>query len=189
MWSVYVPILPMTFPDGLPVGMREAKADGSRQAAAPGATVAASHREAGDFAEIIERLQDAVRAACAGQTEWQAKIGRGVQAVLDFIARDPVAGRELTDRGEGQGGQADAVIAYFSELLGRAAPGGRPYGVSTDQAIVESLAGVVRAHLRAGTTDRLPGMAPGLILLTLLPYSGSGAVGVAAGPAASGAVL
>jgi hypothetical protein len=177
----------MAYADGLPVGMRDIEIDGARRDGASGATVVAEPA-AGDFSEIFERLQAAVGAACAGQAAWQEKIGCGVRAVLEFVAREPAAARELTDRAE-EPGSAEAVLAYFSSLLGGAAPGGRPYGVSTDQAIVESLAGVVRAHLRAGTTDRLPGMAPELILLALLPYSGAGAVGVAASPAASGTAL
>ena len=157
--------------------MGEAENGGGRQDAAPGAPAVASGFNGAEFADTFERLRTAVRLACAGQTQWQEKIGSGVRAVLEFVAREPTAARELTERGEDPSQRADAVIDYFSELLGGAAPAGRPYGVSTDQAIVESLAGVVRAHLRAGTTDRLPGMAPELVLLTLLPYSGSQAVG------------
>ncbi|HEX6971463.1 MAG TPA: hypothetical protein VF234_04535 [Limnochordia bacterium] len=170
--------------------LREAEIDGARRGAAAGAAVVAPSRGEADFAGAFARLQEAVGAACAGHTEWQERIGSGVRAVLDFVAREPLAARELTGRGEAPSPSAEAVIAYFSNLLGNAAPQGRPFSVSTDQAIVESLAGVVRAHLRAGTEDRLPGMAPELTLLTLLPYSGSGAAAAAtAGPATSSAAV
>ena len=168
--------------------MREAENGGGRQDAAPGATVVDPGRDAAEFADTFERLRTTIRLACAGQTQWQEKIGSGVRAVLDFVAREPTAARHLTDRGEDPSHRADVVIAYFSELLGGATPAGLPYGVSTEEAIVESLAGVVRAHLRAGTTDRLPGMAPELVLLTLLPYTGSRTVGVPEGHASNGAV-
>jgi hypothetical protein len=163
---------------------------GGRQEAASGAAVVASPSFAGaqlspgEFASAFERIRDAVQSACAGQTQWEQKIRSGVCAVLDFVARDPQAARALTYRAADRGRGADSVIAYFSKLLDDATPDGRPYGVSTDQAIVESLAGVVRAHVRSGTADRLPGMAPELVLLTLLPYTMSHSVGVSESSAA-----
>lgn len=136
-----------------------------------------------EFAATFERLRDAVLSACAGQTQWERKIGSGVCAVLDFVARDPQGARALTSRVADRGRRADSVTAYFSKLLGDVAPD-RPYGVSTDQAIVESLAGVVRAHVRSGTTERLPAMAPELVLLALLPYTMSHSIGVSESHAA-----
>jgi hypothetical protein len=50
--------------------------------------------------------------------------------------------------------RAGEVIEYFAELLSSAAPTGVRYEISTDEAIVESIAVVVRAHLRSGTGER-----------------------------------
>lgn len=166
----------------------EAENGGGRQAAAPGAAVIDPELEAVLFSDTFERLRSAVRTECAGQSQWQDKISTGLRVVLEFVAREPTAARRLTKWDEGPDSRADTVIAYFSDLLGRAAPEGRPFGVSTDQAIVESLAGVVRAHIRAGTTDRLPAMAPELSLFALLPYTGSGAVGAPESKVSNGAV-
>jgi hypothetical protein len=154
----------------------EAENDGRREWG-PGAAVVDPGRTAAEPAETFERLREAVRAACAGEVEWEAKIDSGVRAALDFVASEPAATLALAEgQDEVCGERGDAVIGYFSELLGSAGPSGCGYGVSTERAIVSSLAGVVRAHLRAATTDRLPAMAPELVLLTRLPYAASAAL-------------
>lgn len=158
------------------MAMREAEiAGGSGQQGPPAHVTAAERaRTTGEgFPESFERLQETIRMACADQSEWQGKITAGICAALDFAAREPTAARALTDRGKNSSQRADEVIDYFSVLLEEVAPGDRRFAISTDRAIVESVATLVRGHLLNGTTDRLRYFARELVYLTLLPYAGS----------------
>jgi len=158
------------------VRRREADGGGVRQDAGPGASAAVRRRASGgEFAVSFKRLQEAVGFACERQAEWEAKVVAGIRVVLDFAVANPTAARDLADRGKDSSQRAGEVIAFFSELLGDVAPSERRFAVSTDEAIVESVAVLVRGHLLAGTTDQLPELAPEVIHLALLPYIGSAA--------------
>ena len=48
----------------------------------------------------------------------------------------------------------------------------RRYTLSTEEALVESIATVIRGHLQLGTAYELPGAGTGLVYITLMPYLG-----------------
>jgi hypothetical protein len=156
------------------------KASGSSGASPPqsgGLGDAARVRTAGpDFSVSLRALQDAVRRACAAETQWQARIVVGLRAVLEFAAADPAAARALTIQARNSNSDVadnqDGVIAYFVELLGELTPAEKVVAVSTDQGVVDSIATIIRGHLLAGTAPQLPGAVPDLVYLTLLPYTG-----------------
>lgn len=122
----------------------------------------------------IERLEEVVRAACARQEEWPARVAAGICAALDFAATNPERARALaidsrvTDFDLGY----LPMVEQLSELLGAEAPSDRGAVASTEQALVGGIVTVVADHLRSGRANRLPELAPELVYLTLLPYLG-----------------
>jgi hypothetical protein len=125
------------------------------------------------FEASFLRLRAAVREACVTQEAWEGKIGSGLQAVLEFAAEEPSAARELTDRGSRSIQRSEEVVAYFAERLAEVAPGRRRFGLSTDRSLVECVATLVRGHLLGESTDSLPELAPVLVAMALMPYTGS----------------
>lgn len=100
----------------------------------------------------------------------------GIEAVLAFAAADPqgahavaIDGRRRTSGGVNLEQEA---VGYFADLLRRAVKVERRFAVSTEEAIVESIATIVRGHLQLGTGDQLPKLAPDLVYITLMPYLG-----------------
>jgi hypothetical protein len=129
-----------------------------------------------EFLPSFAALQAAVRKACARQTEWQAKIGVGIRAALDFAATDPVAAHALTFDARRQGSRTDnrqkELVEHFAAEIAAVAPAEERFQVSTNEGIVETAAQFVRGHLLAGRATELPRLAPELIHLALLPYCG-----------------
>jgi hypothetical protein len=64
------------------------------------------------------------------------------------------------------------VIAYFVSLLRHVAPAEMRFPISSAEAIVESIACLVRAHLIAGTAEELPDLTSDIAYLSLMPYVG-----------------
>lgn len=156
--------------------MRRTRPSGGGGPGQPGETAAARVRRAGeDFSASFAQLKAAVSEACTGGEDWEARVAAGIRAVLEFAAESPGAARALTVQARGGDSKVDRereVIAHFAELLGKVAPCEERFGVSTDRGVVESIATVIRAHVLAGTTDRLPEAAPDLVYLALMPYLG-----------------
>jgi hypothetical protein len=150
---------------------------GGRERAPSGVSAAARVRAAGeDFSASFLELQQVVRNACRQRTRWEAKIVAGIDAVLRFAATNPGKGIALTVSARrpafGDRNPEQVVIAYFVARLAEVAPAERRLPVSTDEAVVQSIATIVRGHLLAGTAEQLPETAPDLVYLALLPYLG-----------------
>jgi hypothetical protein len=130
-----------------------------------------------DFDSAFIQLQAAVRRACRGHSEWQAKIAAGIRAALDFAARNPLAASTLTIedgvfRAGVDGTRHPELIEYFSAIISEIAPPQLRLSASTNDALISTIVTVVVVHLRSGTKERLPDAAPDLVHLTLLPYTG-----------------
>jgi len=129
-----------------------------------------------EFLPSFASLQAAVRNACTRQTEWQAKVGAGIRAALDFAAGDPAAAHALTLGARRQGSRTDSrqkeLIDHFAAEIAAVAPTGERFAVSTNAGIVETAAQLVRGHLLSGKVEELPRLAPELIHLALMPYCG-----------------
>lgn len=143
----------------------------------PNLSAAAAVREAGeDFSASFSRMQDAVRKACTGHSEWEAKVAAGIRATLEFAAAHPGQAEALTIKArhrepERVDPERD-VITHFAELLAEVAPSHRLFPISTNESIVEAIAIVIRGHLLDGTAGELPGKAVDLIYLALIPFLG-----------------
>jgi hypothetical protein len=127
------------------------------------------------FSASFDQLRREVERACGRQTGWEARVAAGIQAALEFAAAHPGETRALTIDARGTGSAAnrqDDVISYFTRLLVDAVPSEKLYPITTDRAMVASIAMVVRSHLVSGSARDLPELAPDLIYLILMPYTG-----------------
>jgi hypothetical protein len=123
----------------------------------------------------LANLEAAVLDACAGEQEWPAQISAGICAGVDYaianpelvetLACEPAPGSETLRRYE-------HVIGRLAGFLQARAPTAKRLPVSTDEALVAGLVGLVGDHLRIGRYERLAELRADLVLLTLLPYLG-----------------
>ena len=84
------------------------------------------------------------------EAEWEARVGAGVRAALEFAAATSGGGPGPDDRGRGAdaaGDRQDDLIAYFTQLLNDAAPAEKLFPIAADRAMVASIAMIVRSHL------------------------------------------
>jgi hypothetical protein len=137
---------------------------------------ALARRGKAEFLPSFAALQEAVRRACAGEAEWEARVIAGCYAVLEFAAGDADAAGALTinarERASSQINPEREVIGYFARLLADSTPDPMLFPISSEESLVESVALIVRAHLQARTAERLPELAPDLAYLLLMPYKG-----------------
>jgi hypothetical protein len=112
--------------------------------------------------------------ACVAEEEWPAQIAAGVCAGVDFAIDRPELARMLVMEGASSGGHPSDYERLVGRLVGflriKAPVDARP--VSTDEAMVAGLVGLVGDHVRLGRLDRLRQLRPDLVLMTLLPYLG-----------------
>ena len=151
--------------------------DGGRRQTPSGETrAAAARRGKASFLPSFAALKDRVAKACGGEEAWEAQVVAGVRAVLEFAAADPQAAHALTvearRRATGEVDLEQEAISYFAGLLREAVGVERRFTLSTEEALVESIATIIRGHLQLGTADELPGIAPDLVYITLMPYLG-----------------
>lgn len=123
----------------------------------------------------LDRLQKDVQAACSRQSGWEAKVVAGIEAALEFAAAHPAETRALTigaHRADAGADEQDDVIAYFTRLFNDAVPSERRFPITSDRAMIAAIAMIIRSHLVAGSVSDLPGLAPDLVYLVLMPYTG-----------------
>ena len=155
----------------------EGSGDGRRQHESETLTAAARVRRGNaQFLPSFIALQGAVSRACARQVEWEAKVCAGIRAALDFCAAEPLAARALTinaRRQDGVGeGHEQELFNYFADQLAGVTPDEARFPISTDEGVIESISVAVRGHLIADTAEQLPELAPELVYLALMPYTG-----------------
>ncbi|HEX6153799.1 MAG TPA: hypothetical protein VFZ19_09790 [Solirubrobacterales bacterium] len=127
------------------------------------------------FPLALANLEAAVLEACSGEEEWPARVAAGICAGVDYaiaypdvvqtLASDDSSGADTVRRYE-------QVIGRLAGILQAQAPVEKRLPVSTDEALVAGLVGLVGDHLRIGRFDRLAELRADLVLLTLLPYLG-----------------
>jgi hypothetical protein len=149
----------------------------SGQPASGESAAAAARRGKARFLPSFANLKDRVAKACARQDAWEARVVAGIQAVLEFAASDPQGAHALTvnarRRTSGEIDLEEEAVSYFAELLRQVVTVERRFAVSTEEAVVESIATIVRGHLQLGTAAELPALAPDLVYITLMPYVGN----------------
>ena len=129
------------------------------------------------FPLALANIEAAVLDACAGEEEWPAQVAAGIYAGIDYAIAHPEVAETLAsdDRpGADTLRRYETVIGRLAGFLRVKAPLGKRLPVSTDEALVAGMVGLVGDHLRIGRLDRLAELRPDLVLLTLLPYLGFG---------------
>ncbi|HEU5252363.1 MAG TPA: hypothetical protein VFU16_03430 [Solirubrobacterales bacterium] len=123
----------------------------------------------------LANLEAAVLEACAGERQWPAQVAAGIYAGIDYaIAHPEVAETLAFDAAPGADtlSRYESVIGRLAGFLRVKAPTHSRVPITTDEALVGGMVGLVGDHLRIGRIDRLEQLRPELVLLTLLPYLG-----------------
>lgn len=158
------------------IASRASDGNGCRNRRAPLSKAARVRNEGEDFASSFEELKGVVSGACARESEWEAKVVAGIQAIAEFAAAGPAKALALTVEARRPGPDhqipASEVIDFFAEQLAELAPRGSRSPISSDRSIVEAIALIFRGHLLGGTADQLPEAAPDMVYLALMPYLG-----------------
>lgn len=123
----------------------------------------------------LANLEAAMLDACAKEREWPAQVSAGICAGVDYaIAHPEVVETLVSDDSPGA-----ETLRRYEQLVGRLAgflqakaPMGHRLPVSTDEALVAGMVGLVGDHLRIDRHERLAELRADLVLLTLLPYLG-----------------
>jgi hypothetical protein len=150
----------------------------ARQPQGAGETAAeAVRRGKARFLPSFAALKDLVGEACVAEEVWEAKVVAGIRTVLEYAASDPQGAYALTiaarRTSSGQVDLEQEAIAYFAGALRDVVAVEMRFAISTEEAIIESIAMVVRGHLQMGAAARLPERAPDLVYLALMPYLGT----------------
>jgi hypothetical protein len=120
-------------------------------------------------------LEAALLEACGGEDQWPARVAAGIYAGIDYaIAHPEIIETLVSDDSPGVEtlSRYESLIARLAGFLQADAPREKRLPVSTDEALVAGMVGLVGDHLRIGRFDRLAELRPDLVLLTLLPYLG-----------------
>jgi hypothetical protein len=123
----------------------------------------------------LANLEATVLSACGEEGEWPARISAGVCAGVDYAVAHPEIVETLVSD-DSPGAETlrryEQVISRLAGFLQSSAPIGSRLPVSTDEALVAGMVGLVGDHLRIGRYERLVELRADLVLLTLLPYLG-----------------
>jgi hypothetical protein len=127
------------------------------------------------FGRLLGDLEATVAAACERQDEWPKRVAAGIYAGVGYAIENPIVvdamsvfeGLERAPDREYTG-----TIERLAGLISRDAPADSRLPVSTDEALVAGIVGVVGDHVRIGRREALEGLRPDLVLLALLPYLG-----------------
>jgi hypothetical protein len=128
-----------------------------------------------EFSASLDQLRKDVQRACSRQSGWEARVVAGITAALEFAAAHPGETRALTidaHRTDAAGDRQDDVIAYFTKLFADAVPSEKLFPITSDRAMIASIAMIIRSHLVVGSVSDLPDLAPDLSYLILMPYTG-----------------
>lgn len=130
----------------------------------------------------VDRIRTTVVGACAPipVTEWPARVGAAVNALLTLLATEPPlativlaeglrAGRGIYDRYQ-------AAVESFVPLLREGAPdppGAAPVPLTTDEAVVGGVAALLGRRVIAGEAKELARLVPDVLEFALAPHLGT----------------
>jgi AcrR family transcriptional regulator len=130
--------------------------------------------------QAFSRLSGELVAACAGESEWAAKLVAAIGAAVEFATRTPQEARLLViDAVAADPVLASRVLASHDFFIGLLRDGReqcpRAAGLPelTERALVGAVTAVIGARLMSGQVDRLAEMQTQLLELVLMPYLGA----------------
>lgn len=113
--------------------------------------------------------------ACSRDGEWPAQVAAAVYAGVDFAIANPLVAQLLTVEYASRGAGAtpyERIISRLAGFIRLKAPVEARLPVSTDEALVSGIVGLVGDHIRIDRADRLVELRPEFVLLMLMPYLG-----------------
>jgi AcrR family transcriptional regulator len=126
-------------------------------------------------AELAER----VKPAFGPPGSWRERMRRGLSAVLDFFAEDPVRARlyvaEVVFAGEGPRRDHRNAIDELGAMIdaGRTEPGARELTRTLADGVAGGIWHCLRDYVVDDRAGELPGMLPDLMYMIVLPYLGT----------------
>lgn len=127
------------------------------------------------FGRLLGDLEADVARACAEREAWPEQVAAGIYAGVDFAIANPAVVDAVSAQEWSKSPAESAhehIISRLARLISRDAPAGSRLPVSTDEALVAGIVGMVGDHIRVGRFDALAELRPDLVLLALLPYLG-----------------
>lgn len=130
--------------------------------------------------EAFSRLTGELFRACAGESEWSAKVTAAVGVAIEFATRTPAEARLLAlEALAPEPDLAARVLASHDYLAGllrsgrEQCPGAASLPDLTERALIGAATSVIGARLMSGEGDGLPALEPQLVRFILMPYVGS----------------
>lgn len=130
--------------------------------------------------DLFERFLARLMRVCAAQSSWPLKVKVGVGVTLDSAVASQAAARFLLVDSLGINRKTMERALESRDRLASLLGAGRSetiYGSTlpgiTEQVLVAGLTGVIAARVVGDEAEHLPGLAPQLVELILLPYLGS----------------
>lgn len=129
--------------------------------------------------EAFDRLAGELFRACAGESEWPAKVAAAIEAAIGFAMRAPEEAQLLVvDALAADPTLASRVLASNDYLVGLLRNGREqcPQAMTlpelTERALIGAAVSLIGNRLMSGQADRLPELEPQLVQLMLMPYLG-----------------
>lgn len=130
--------------------------------------------------EAFERLAAELFRACAGESDWPAKVAAGVSATVAFAVGAPEDARLLiVDAVAADPTLVTRVLASNDYLVGllrsgrEQSPEAAALPELTERALIGAASSVIGSRLLSHQADRLPALEQELIQLMLMPYVGT----------------
>jgi AcrR family transcriptional regulator len=132
------------------------------------------------YDDAVERIREAVRAACAKRGEWAEGTLAALEALLAFIVDDPARARlvlvEGLRAGKGVYDRYQEALQSFVPYLRDGAPapaGGTRPPEATDEAVVGGIASLLARRMLGGGIEPVGDFLPEIGEFALTPYLGA----------------
>jgi AcrR family transcriptional regulator len=132
------------------------------------------------YDDVVERIREALLAACAEREDWAGGVLDALAALLAFIAAEPARARlvlvEGLRAGKGVYDRYQEALQSFVPYLRDGAPapaGGTRPPEATDEAVVGGIASLLARRMLAGGIEPLGDFLPEIGEFALTPYLGA----------------
>ncbi len=128
--------------------------------------------DGGGISPALRDLVVRIAASCRPTEEWQARVGAGLDAAVDYVVEDPGRARALLSISESSqfGEPFWSFVESMTGMLEEAVPLPARPDSHLPAAAIAGVGLLVEAHVRTERCDRLPVLRPELHLLILLPF-------------------
>jgi AcrR family transcriptional regulator len=128
---------------------------------------------------VADHIRDSMQVAAEAFDEWPQKVRAALATMLRFLAGEPELARVCMIEPIAAGGEIAArhreSMQGFVGILKAGRPqhsGERPLPEATEATLVGGIVSLVVREINAGRTEKLEGLLPDLVELTLAPYLG-----------------